>query len=260
VWRRTLIPLAVFALLLVPSAQAGVKEDASAAAGKFLDALIANDYLGYCNALAPSFRTTLFNTQDCPTAASALAADAAQTAKDDATKPLTDERGAANLLASVHGGTYVSKKYTLKKLARDLHAVTDYVVVIGHDPQAAYDTSDQTVVLSTETKATRLVLYHEAADGTIYRLVGTRKKATITVAGQGVATPPPTVTYQVVEVGVADTGRAYVNAVVSTNDGTSVQQQTEVFLVEPVAGTYLVSDLLIPLEELIKSLQGSLGG
>jgi len=249
--RRLLLVGAVLlaAATAVPAAGADPASDARAVADRFLTALIAGDIETVCGLFSPKAEARLGGPDRC------RRAFGDETSAADRAAQLTLVRAAiaADRSASRRNGQYVTKKFRLKQLAREIEFLEpDLTVVLGKGPDAAAGRLPSTVVLDTRSTARRVVLYAESDDGSIWRAIVAREGGgRLEEVGQGVpesSRPPtpaePEVTYTVDSVAMGSDGRAIVSVTLAeVEDGETEMYALAVVLV-PAGTSWLVDDLL----------------
>jgi hypothetical protein len=249
--RRLLLAGAVLlaAATAVPAAGADASDDARAFADRFVSALLAGDVETVCGMLSPKAEARLGGADRCRRAFG----DDTSAADRAAQLTLVRAAMAAERSASRRNGQYVTKKFGLKKLAREIEFLEpDLTVVLGKGPDSAAGRLPTTVVLDTRSSARRLVVYAESDDGSIWRvIVAQQGGGRLEEVGQGVpeaSTPPkpsePEITYTVDSVAMGSDGRVIVSVtLVEVADGERETYALAVVLV-PAGTSYLVDDLL----------------
>jgi hypothetical protein len=252
---------------LAGAARADAGGDAGAVADKFVGALLASDGATACSLLSPRALDALGGSAKCP---AHFAADSSDSSDFDALETLLKAFRAARSSSAPRRGDFVSKRFTVKQLARDMERIdSDLTVKIGKGPKAAAGQLSTTAVLDTRTNARRVVIYAEADSGAIYRVTGTAfSDPRYSKVAQGIPEapkppgpqqPPPTLTHTVTSVTVAANGTAYVDETIA--DSTENYSTTILLVLVPRASGYLVDDALISLVSIFAQAdQDSSGG
>lgn len=166
-----LLAATVCAAAASTAASATPEDDARATAVAFADALTRDDLDRVCSLFSPAALRRLGGMERCRTRET----DTEDEEDYDVLETLLRAHTAARLSATKRNGQYVTKKFGVRKLARDIEQLDEELTVkIGRGPAAAKGQLDTTVVLDMRTTARRVVLYAESDDGSIFRVSGTR--------------------------------------------------------------------------------------
>jgi hypothetical protein len=247
--------LAAAALLAVgataASADANPEGDARATAVAFFDAVIRGDAERVCSLYSPDAIARLGGAERCRS--SMGESEDGNEADYGALESLLRAHTAARLSATKRRGSYVTKKFGPRKLARDMEQLDpELTVKLGRSATAAKGQLVTTVVLDTRSTGRRLVLYAESDDGSIFRLsAATTGQPDFEEVGTGIpetspkpAEPPRrtfSATIDTVTFDTAGTAFARGTFVVAEDDET----YTYGILLElvPLNGAYYVDDL-----------------
>jgi hypothetical protein len=249
--RRRLL-LAVLVLVAstasVSAAHADAAEEARAVADRFVKALLAGDVDTVCGLMSPKAQSRLGGADRCKR----LFSDSTSDADRAAQLTLIRAASAAERSASRRNGQYVTKKFRLKHLARDIEFLEpDLTVVLGKGPDAAAGRLPTTVVIDTRSSARRLVLYAESDDGSIWRVTLAREGGgRLEEVAQGVpessGSKPaePEITYSIDSVALGTDARVIVSFTFVAVDDRERETWQLAIVLAPVGTSYLVDDLL----------------
>jgi hypothetical protein len=250
--------------MLAATARADNASDAAAVADKFVVALVSNDGATACSLLSPRALDALGGPDKCPPHFSDTGSG-----DYDAVETLSKAFAAARRSSAARRGDFVRKRFTVRRLARDMERIdSDLTVKVGKSPKAAAGQLSTTAVLDTRTSARRVVIYAEGDSGTIYRVTGTAfTDPRLDKVGQGIPENPkppapqplpPTLTHTVNSVTFASNGTAYVSDTVADSADKS---STEILLkLVPSASGYLVDDAYLSLISILQLADEAGGG
>lgn len=246
--RFLLVAFAVLAgAAAVPAALADPADDARATATRFADAFSRGDSKTACGLLTPAALERLGGRDVCELVFSLSASFTAQDAA--VMRLLRRAHEAAHKSSEKRAGQYVSKKFNLRALARDMERIDGTLTVkLGGGPRAAAGQLDTTVVIDTRSTARRLVLYAESDDGSIWRLSAPSwGEPDLEEIAQGIpeAPPEPAFAMSIDSVTLLSDGRALARGTLKISDDRDEGVFPMALVLVPSAGGFLVDDLLI---------------